>query len=258
MPPEADVSEDAVLGGRLRLRQLREGHRFGHDAVLLAAACPGRPGERVADLGAGVGAAGLALATRIGGIRVTLVEIDPRLAALAKENVESNRLAERVNVVVLDVLAPADAYAAAGLPPGSLTRVLMNPPFNDPGRQRASPNARRRLAHTGRGGTLPEWLHAAGALLGVSGTVTLMWRADALDHVLQSLPPVFGGAAVLPVYPKPGQAAIRVIVRGSKGSRGKLALLPGLTLNDAGGLPSAEAQSVLREGAILPIAQVTG
>ena len=82
---ELPVSEDAVLGGRLRLRQFTHGHRVGHDAVLLAAACPGQPGERAADLGAGVGAAGLALAQRIDGIRVTLVEIDPRIATLDRE-----------------------------------------------------------------------------------------------------------------------------------------------------------------------------
>ena len=75
-----------MLGGRLRLRQPARGHRFGHDAILLAAACPARAGEQVVDLGAGVGAAGLALAARVDGMPVTLVEIDPQLAALAAEN----------------------------------------------------------------------------------------------------------------------------------------------------------------------------
>ena len=77
-----DVSEDAVLGGRLVLRQPLRGHRFGHDAILLAAAVAARAGERAVELGAGVGAAGLALARRVDGLDVTLVEIDPALAAL--------------------------------------------------------------------------------------------------------------------------------------------------------------------------------
>src|SRR5215208_6092627 len=80
------VTDDAVLGGRLRLRQPRRGHRVGHDAILLAAASRGRRGDHVVDLGAGVGAAGLALARRVPGLSVTLVEIDPGLAALAAEN----------------------------------------------------------------------------------------------------------------------------------------------------------------------------
>jgi tRNA1(Val) A37 N6-methylase TrmN6 len=256
MLAEPDLSEDAVLGGRLRLRQFKRGHRVGHDAILLAAACPGQAGERAADLGAGVGAAGLALATRIEGINVTLVEIDARVATLARENVEVNGLAARVNVATLDVLAPARAYAAAGLFPGSFARVLMNPPFNDAGRLRASPDGGRRLAHVGPRGTLAAWVRAAGRLLRAPGTLTLIWRADALDDVLQALAPLFGGATILPIHPKPGQAAVRVIVRATKGSRARVALSPGLVLNDGAGRPSAEAESVLREGATLPLAEI--
>src|SRR6266568_6617680 len=91
-----DMSEDAVLGGRLRLRQPKRGHRVGHDAILLAAACPARAGERVVDLGAGVGAAGLALALRVAGIEVALVEVDAGLARLAAQNAQINGLATRV------------------------------------------------------------------------------------------------------------------------------------------------------------------
>ncbi len=256
MLAEPDLSEDAVLGGRLRLRQFKRGHRVGHDAILLAAACPGHAGERAVDLGAGVGAAGLALAARIEGINVTLVEIDARVAALARANVQVNGFAARVDVATLDVLAPARVYAAAGLSPGSLARALMNPPFNDPGRLRASPDGGRRLAHAGSRGMLAAWIRAAGRLLRASGTLTLIWRADALDDVLQALAPLFGAATILPIHSKPGQAAIRVIVRATKGSRARVTLLPGFVLNDPAGRPSAAAKSILREGASLPLAQI--
>src|SRR5882672_7200482 len=97
----SDLTEDAVLGGRLRLRQPRRGHRVGHDAILLAAATPALAGEHVVDLGAGVGAAGLALATRVAGVTVTLVELDPSLAALAAVNAQRNGIAARA--LTLDV-----------------------------------------------------------------------------------------------------------------------------------------------------------
>src|SRR5271166_1284428 len=251
-----DLSEDAVLGGRLRLRQFKHGHRVGHDAILLAAACPGRADERAADLGAGVGAAGLALAARVEGINVTLAEVDARLATLARENVRLNELAQRASVVNLDVMAPARALAAAGLNPGSLARVLMNPPFNDPARLRPSPNSGRRLAHAGPRGTLAAWVGAAARLLRPPGTLTLIWRADALDEALQALAPHFGGAAVLPIHPRPGKTAVRVLIRATKGSHAPLALLPGLVLADAAGRVSEEAQSVLRNGATLPLAEI--
>src|SRR3954469_5992377 len=86
------ISEDAILGGRLRLRQPTSGHRAGHDAILLAAATAARPGDRVVDLGAGVGTAGLSLASRVGGLVLPLVEREPHLASLARDNADANEL----------------------------------------------------------------------------------------------------------------------------------------------------------------------
>src|ERR1043166_7386254 len=88
--------EDAFLGGQLRLRQPRTGHRAGHDAMLLAAATAARPGDRIADFGAGVGAAGLAVAKRVPGVRIALIEIDAALAALARQNAASNAIEAEV------------------------------------------------------------------------------------------------------------------------------------------------------------------
>src|SRR6202046_3238632 len=113
--PAGEVSEDAFLGGRLRLRQPKSGHRAGHDAMLLAAATPACPGDRVVDLGAGVGAAGLAVARRVAGIALVLVEIDERLAELARGNAITNAIA--AETIVLDVMSGAENFAAAGLAP---------------------------------------------------------------------------------------------------------------------------------------------
>jgi tRNA1(Val) A37 N6-methylase TrmN6 len=248
MPAET-ASEDAVLGGRLTLRQPLHGHRVGHDAILLAAATSAQPGDHAVDLGAGVGAAGLALARRIEGLTVTLVEIDPALTALAAGNTQRNGLADRVRAVCLDVEASAAAFAAAGLAPESAACVLMNPPFNVA--QQPSPNRARRLAHAGTEATLEQWLRTAARLLRADGVVTLIWRADGLADVLAALGKDFGAITVLPVHPKPGAAAIRVLVRATKGNRAPLALLPGLLLADAHGKPTAAAEAVLRGGEAL-------
>jgi tRNA1(Val) A37 N6-methylase TrmN6 len=251
----AEITQDAVLGGKLRLKQPRAGHRVGHDAILLAAACPTRAGERVVDLGAGVGAAGLALARRIDGVKVVLVEVDAGLAALAAENAQLNGLGASVSAVALDIAAPARAFAAAGLAPESVARILMNPPFNDPARQRASPDRQRRLAHAGSGATLRAWIKTALRLLRPRGTLTVIWRADRLGELLQALAPAFGAATVLPVYPGERQSAVRVLVRATKASRGPLVLLPGFILNDSAGHPTAQAEAVLRGDAVLPLSE---
>jgi tRNA1(Val) A37 N6-methylase TrmN6 len=250
------LSEDMVLGGALRLRQPRRGHRVGHDAVLLAAACPAQAGEHVVDLGAGIGAAGLAVAARAPDIAVTLVEIDPDLAALAAENAQLNGLGARVRSVTLDAAAPARAFAAAGLTPDSVARVLMNPPFNDPLQQRTSPERRRRLAHAAPRHALAVWVRTAARLLRPRGTLTVIFRADGLADLLEAVDTVFGAVAVLPVYPKPDQPAVRILVRATKASRAPLALLPGLLLNDAAGHPTPQAEAVLRAGATLPLARI--
>lgn len=255
MPVETavKVSEDAVLGGRLVLRQPLKGHRVGHDAILLAAACSARPGDHLVDLGSGVGAAGLAVASRVENLAVTLVDIDPRLAALARGNAAHNGFSERVRAVCLDVAARPAAFAAADLAAGATDQVIINPPFN--AAQNPSPDRGRRLAHIGTHDTLAGWVRTAARLLRPVGTLTLIWRADGLDVVLAALAPGFGAVTVLPVHPKPQAPAIRVLIRAVKGSRAPLVLLPGFILADEAGRPSVQAEAVLREGAVLPLAR---
>src|SRR5258708_32631660 len=124
----------------------------------------------------------------------------------------------------------------------------MNPPFNDPLRQNASPDPGRRHAHSTSGDALTQWIGRAQSLLAPSGTLIMIWRADGLADVLATLNARFGDAAIMPVYPRPDAAAIRILVRATKASGAPLTLLPGLTLNDADGKPSAEAEEILRRG----------
>jgi tRNA1(Val) A37 N6-methylase TrmN6 len=251
--PGAETTDDAALGGRLRLKQPRHGHRFGHDAILLAAATDARAGDHAVELGAGVGAAGLALAARIPDITVTLVDIDRALVALAAENAERNGMAARVKAIALDAGAAAADFDAAGLSAGSAARVLMNPPFNDPERHNQSPDAARRFAHSASHDMVAAWLRSTVRLLKPSGVLTLIWRAEGLFDVLNVLSAGFGAVAIMPVHPRPDAAAIRVLLRAVKGNRGTLQILPRLILNDANGQPTPEVEAVLRGGAALPL-----
>jgi tRNA1(Val) A37 N6-methylase TrmN6 len=245
-----DTTEDAVLGGRLRLRQPRSGHRAGHDAVLLAAVTPARPNDRVVDFGAGVGTAGLALARRVGGVDLVLVEIDPTLAELARHNAVANGIA--AETVVLDVTATAEAFAEAGLSPESVDVVLMNPPFNDGARHRASPDAARASAHVASPATLESWVHAARRVLKSGGMLTLIWRAEAIAEVLAALARGFGSLEILPVHGDAARPAIRVLVRAVKGGRAPTLLHPGLMLNNESAVPNKRAVEILAGEAVLP------
>jgi tRNA1(Val) A37 N6-methylase TrmN6 len=249
-----ELTEDAFLGGRLRLRQPKSGHRAGHDAMLLAAATSARPGDRVVDFGAGVGAAGLALATRISGIRITLIEIDDALAKLARGNAASNRIES--NVIAMDLASSVEVFAGAGLAPDSVDVVLMNPPFNDSKRHRSSPDQSRQIAHVADAATLESWIHAARRILKSAGVLTLIWRADGLGDVLAALDRGFGSLAILPVHGNAATPAIRLLIRAIKGGRAPTAIYPGLMLNDESGVPNKQVQEILAGQGALPLAML--
>ncbi len=247
------LTDDAVLGGRLRMLQPRRGHRFGHDAILLAAATPARPGDCGVDLGAGVGAAGLAVAARVQGARLTLVEIDPSLAALAAENAARNGLSGRVAACALDVDGASDEFHRAGIAEARYEFALMNPPFNDPNRHIASPDARRHAAHEMPEERLARWVAAAARLLRPGGTLTAIFRADRATDLIAALGQEFGAIALMPVHPKLGADAIRALVGAVKESRTGFAIRPALILATADGTPTDEAEAVLRHAAALPL-----
>lgn len=247
-----DVTEDAFLGGKLRLRQPKSGHRAGHDAMLLAAATPARPGDRVIDFGAGVGAAGLAVAKRVAGIKPLLVEIDEGLAELARANAIANAIV--AETFVLDVTSGAESFASAGLGPDSVDVVLMNPPFNDASRHRVSPDKAREVAHVAAAEMLQGWIHAGRRILKSGGSLVMIWRADGIAEVLAALGRGFGSLVILPVHADAASPAIRVLVRATKGGRAPTHLLAGLVLNDQTGGPSRYVQAILAGEGALPLA----
>ncbi|QDM19643.1 methyltransferase [Tardiphaga sp. vice352] len=256
MAPEAEIATtcDGFLGGQLQLCQPARGHRAGHDAILLAASTAARPGDRVVDFGAGVGTAGLALAWRVKGISLTLVEIDPRLARLACDNAAANGIAAKV--IGMDLSSPADVFAAAGLPPDGVDVVLMNPPYNDATRHRASPDAARAVAHVATSSTLQNWIHAARRLLRSGGALTLIWRGDGLCEVVAALEKGFGSISLLPVHGDPAKPAIRILVKAIKGGRAPAAIYPGINLRDATGASDPYMSEVLAGKATLSLASL--
>ena len=134
------------------LLQPKRGHRVGTDAALLVAAAGDARQGRIVDVGAGVGAVGLALAQRNPLASVDLVEVDPELARLAESNAARNGLEARTRVLRLDALNPRERREA-GLAE-SAGCVVTNPPFFDAKAVRASPDKGKARAHVlaGRGG----------------------------------------------------------------------------------------------------------
>ena len=182
------------------------------------------------DFGAGVGAAGLALASRVAGLDLLLVEIDPRLARLARDNAAANGIKADIASARRDLVS--QNLCRRGLRPDSVDVVLMNPPFNDDRRHRASPDEARALAHVAGPATLEGWIQAARRVLKSGGALTLIWRADGIADVLAALARGFGSLQILPVHGEAAKPAIRVLVRAVKGGRAPSRLYRWLVLNN--------------------------
>lgn len=233
-----EITEDLLLGGRIRLRQAARGYRAGLDAGLLAAACDAHPGERVLEAGCGPGAALLQAAVRRPGALFTGVERDPAALALAQANVALNGLEERVEVVAGDVALP---FAGLGLE--RFDAVMANPPFFDDPASLRAPSPARRAAWIADEG-LAAWVGFLLKAVRERGTITLIHRADRLGDILSLLAPKAGSIQVLPIHPFPDAPAKRVLVRAVKTGRAPLKLLQPLVLHARGEprhLPEVEA-----------------
>jgi tRNA1(Val) A37 N6-methylase TrmN6 len=238
------------LGGRLQLAQALRGHRVGMDAALLAAAAPREVEGLLLDAGAGVGAVGLAAARLAPRLEVGLIEIAPAATAMARRNIALNGLEARARLYEADLLSPA-ARREAGLVDETAAFVLTNPPFHAAGRVRVSPDPGRALAHVAAA-PLGDWTRACLALLAPGGGFAMIHRADALGECLAALEGRLGALRILPVAPRAGAAAGRIVVSGVKGSKAPLALLAPLVLHEADGAFTPLADAIFRGEASLP------
>jgi tRNA1(Val) A37 N6-methylase TrmN6 len=247
------VTDDAFLGGALNVLQPAVGYRAGLDGVLLAAAVAAEPGQRVLDVGAGVGVVGLAVARRLAETHVTMLERDPQFAALARRNIARNGLADRVSLVEGDLVRPLGEIAGLAGAAESFDHVVANPPFNIEGYGTAAGDPGKAAANAMPPGALHRWMRFMAAMARPGGTVTLIHRADALHDILDAMSRRFGGMLILPVHSREAEPASRVIVQAVKGSRAALELRPGLVLHrpDQGFLPDVEA--ILRRGCPLSL-----
>lgn len=221
-PPEA-LTRDAFLCGRLHLWQPARGYRAATDPVLLAAACPAKAGQRVLDLGCGAGAAGLCLAARVPGIRLAGLELQADYAELARRNGAENGVEFQVETG--DLAQMPRALRA------EFDQVIANPPYYPPGGT-PSPRGGRAVAMQVDATPLSLWVEAAARRLRPGGWLTMIFGADGLPQVLGALAPRLGSAAVLPLAPRAGRPAGRVILRARKGGRGHFRLLAPFVIHD--------------------------
>ncbi|MGE0739929.1 MAG: tRNA1(Val) (adenine(37)-N6)-methyltransferase [Hyphomonadaceae bacterium] len=235
---DADVTEDAILGGRIRIRQPARGYRVNADTILLAAAVEATPGMRLLEAGCGVGAALIAVAARSENTKLLGVERDTNMAALAGENVAMNAMGDRIQIVSGDVLLQRANH-------GVFDGAFVNPPYAMESEGQA-PAPERAHAHVTEA-TLDAWVAALADRLTGGAALTMIHRADKTPEILAALDGRLGGAELIPIRPREGEGAKRVLVRARKGSRAPFRLCRELILhNRSGAKHTPETEAILR------------
>lgn len=256
-PPSRDaeaLSDDGFLDGRLRILQPKRGYRAGMDSVFVAAAVACMSGERVFEAGTGTGVAALCLAERVKGVRVTGLELSPFYRWLARDNAERNGLDKTVTIVGGDIRRLTGPRTHADLPPGWFHHVFANPPFDQSGKGLKAGHDHKAGARAMAPLELECWIEAMIAMAAPGGTITLIHRAQALERILAAFARRAGGLRILPLHPRAGKPASRVIVRAIKASRAQPALLPGIVLHGQGHGFTAQAEAILRHGRAVAMA----
>ncbi len=241
--PKTPVSRDTLLGGQVVLLQPANGYRAAIDPVLLAAAIPAKSGDRVLDSGAGTGAASLALAARVQGVRVTGLECQADLAALACKSARESELDDRVAFLEGDILAPP-----TGLVAGSFDHVMANPPYLAQGKGNPPPDLAKRRATVEGDAKLVDWLRFLLSMVRDGGTLSVIHRYDRVGEVVKGLQEKWSGEIIIfPFWPKkPGKDAKRVLIQAKKGKKGETRTSDGLVLHQDDGAYTPDADAVLK------------
>ncbi len=238
---ETPLTEDALLGGRVRLMQPRRGYRVAIDAILLAACVAAKAGDRVLDLGAGVGSVGLCVAARVPACTVLGIELQSSMAEIAERNAALNGMAGRVRTIVHDLALPLPADL------GLFDHVVTNPPYLAAAVADPSPDPGKALATVESSADLERWLAVAAGALQSAGTVTIIQRADRLKEIADHLVRLgLGEIAIKRLSP-----VARVLIRARRSATAARREAPPLILHEAGGGYTDAAEQVLRHAASL-------
>lgn len=233
-----------VLDQRVQLYQPAEGFRTSLDSVMLAAACPVRDGQSVLDLGCGVGSAGLCVMVRVTNISLSGADIQGDHIALAEKNAAANGVQARCRFLCADVRdLDLDAH----------DHVICNPPYLDSGAHTPSPRDAKALAmgHQDAELSLQDWVDCAFRHIKGRGSLTMIHEAGRVDEIILALGKRFGATEIIPLWPRAGVPAKRVIVRSWKHRKSPATIHPGLVLHETDSAYTPAAESVLRNARAL-------
>ncbi|MCK5285471.1 MAG: methyltransferase [Alphaproteobacteria bacterium] len=234
----SSFEEIYLLNKRVKLRLPLQGFRPGMDSVMLASACSAQNGQSILDLGCGVGSAGLCVLTRIPDTNLKGIEIQPDHVELSIQNAIINNMEKRAEFICQNIRNFKD---------GCFDHVICNPPFLESGSHLRSPDNKKASANGLEDDiSLKNWMRAAFDNLKSGGILTIIHRADMIDKIIQGLGKSYGAIEIIPLWPKAGIAAKRVIIRAIKDRKSPAIINPGIILHNDNGGYTKRAEAILR------------
>lgn len=242
-----ELVKDKFLGGKLTLKQPKVGYRAAMDPVLLAASVPSLSKGNILDLGCGIGTALFCYGTRVQGPDLCGLEINADIAEVARQNADQNKFMGRVQILTGDILnIPKE------LEPNSFDQVFANPPYMDQASGMVSPDQHRDQSNREGQARLEDWVSVALKLTRPKGGISFIHRADRTHDIIRAMTKKAGEITIIPLWPRQGEAAKRVIIRARKGVKGGTILHPGIVLHgpsqEAHDRYTKQAEAILRDG----------
>ncbi len=213
---------EKLLVGGLKVYQSESGYRHAIDPYLLSSFCKIRRGDVVIDLGSASGIIPLLLAGMSEAEKLIGVEIQERLADLARRNIDLNGLHGRIEIINADI---REITAGGCLDRESCDVVVSNPPYRSVGTGKLAPGFERAACRHELHGGIRDFISAACYLLRNKGRFCLVYLPERLPELLALL----CQAKIEPkrlrmVHSREGGEAVLVLIEGRKGGR------PGLTV----------------------------
>lgn len=230
------------------IQPLNRGNRSGMDALLLAASLPENSKGVLADLGSGAGVAGLAALNLNRDLDLLAVEKNPEMVMLAEKSIKlkSNmHFAGRVKITKHDVTASGVIRTKAGLSPDSVDHLIVNPPYNT-SRERAPTDKMKAEAFMMGEGGIDAWFRTAASIVRPKGTFIIIYRTENIGEVIACSQGRFGGLEIMPIHSRPGEAAKRIIVRGTRASRAPTTIVPGFMVHNEDGSFTERADAIFK------------
>ncbi len=217
-------AHDSFLGGKISLFQPKDGYRANIDSILLAASVNANDGQRVLELGCGVGTVLFSLMSRVVGLKAIGVELQQRYARLAIRNGIYNGF--EADIVECDISNLPSFYKNL-----HYDHVVFNPPYFNSKNSKESYNADKDLARREINFSLDNWIDIAIQRCSVKGEVVMIHQVDRLSQIIKCIDNRLGDVNILPIASFNGEHAKRILIRGKKGSSSPLKLLAPLIIH---------------------------